>query len=59
MTNSVQNFRLNHLQTSNEFSMQTFLYSKTFKTGFIFYVDKAYLHFFVNYYNIKVLLAED
>lgn len=39
--------------------MQTFLYSKTFKAGFIFCVGKAYLHFFVNYYNIKVHLVED
>lgn len=38
MTNWVQNFRLNHLQTSNEFSIQTFslLYSETLKIGFIY-----------------------
>lgn len=38
VTNWVQNFRLNHLQTSNEFSIQTFslLYSETLKIGFIY-----------------------
>lgn len=39
--------------------MQTFLYSKTFKAGFIFCVGKAYLHFFVNYYKKFILQRTD